>query len=273
MKSAPIRLTALLFANIHNIEAFLTPSRCKINNYPEPYLQRTKNNIEALLELKAVNGENKNEVDEDTFFEWKNTVSVLGAQSALIAGGAGAAAAFQSPIYDTLSFSSSAWLNGIEAVLPLGALAFVLDKVEPYFPPLQDVTKATNRSVLALLGGKRKPLIALGVSLALGAIAGLGEELIFRGVLQNELTPRIGESVSLMSTSVIFGLLHAVTPLYAAIATIASLFFGYIYIDSGFNLAVPIVCHSVYDVLALLWAHYVVTGLSFKEQNDLLYDE
>lgn len=52
--------------------------------------------------------------------------------------------------------------------LPLGILAVVLDKFEDKIPALQEVTKATQRSVLALLGGKFKPVLGLIISIALG---------------------------------------------------------------------------------------------------------
>ena len=58
---------------------------------------------------------------------------------------------------------------------------------------------------IALLGGSRKPITALGVSIALGAAAGLGEEMLFRGVLQSELGERFGDIAALTSSAVIFG--------------------------------------------------------------------
>jgi uncharacterized protein len=66
----------------------------------------------------------------------------------------------------------------------------------------------------------------------------------------------------------VFGLLHAVTPLYAILATIASVYFGAIYIVTD-NLAVPISCHAVYDIGALLYAHWSVCQLSLTEQDAL----
>jgi len=156
---------------------------------------------------------------------------------------------------------SSSIQSGAMATLPLFALAAILDLVEKYVPALEDVSKATQRSVLGLMGGARKPLIALGVSIGLGAAAGLGEEMLFRGVLQSELSHQIGELLALGSSALIFGALHAVTPLYALLAGVASLYFGELYIQYD-NLAVPIVCHGLYDVGALMAAHWSVSGMS-----------
>ena len=71
------------------------------------------------------------------------------------------------------------------------------------------------------------------------------------------------------NTLITKGLLHAVTPLYSILAATASLFFGYLY-NISHNLAVPMICHAVYDIGALLWAHFSVTGLSNKEQNEII---
>lgn len=146
--------------------------------------------------------------------------------------------------------------------------AYVLDRIEEKVPALQDVTTATQRSVLALLGSTFKPGLGLFVAVSLGVAAGLGEELLFRGVLQYELLGRIGRFGSLGVSSVIFGLLHAVTPMYAFLATLASLYFGWLYLDTQ-NLLVPIVTHAVYDIGALLYAHWTVANLSPKEQTAL----
>ena len=159
-------------------------------------------------------------------------------------------------------------LNGAIATLPLGLLAVILDKIEPYVKPLQDVTEATQRSVLLILGGKFKPLTALGTSIMLGAAAGIGEEMLFRGVMQGELSTKFGDNIALILSSIVFGLGHAVTPFYTLLATLASLFFGSLYINYD-NLAIPIVCHGLYDVGALMWAHYNVTSLSEDYQRDL----
>lgn len=85
--------------------------------------------------------------------------------------------------------------------------------------------------------------------------------MLFRGVVQYGLAAKVGTPGSLMAASIIFGALHAVTPLYALLAGIASLYFGYLYLSFG-NLAVPIFAHALYDVGALYYAHWV-SGYAF----------
>lgn len=133
---------------------------------------------------------------------------------------------------------------------------------------MQDVTTATQRSVLALLGSTFKPGLGLFVAVSLGIAAGLGEEMLFRGILQYELLGKLGNIGAVGVSSVIFGLLHAVTPMYAFLATLASFYFGWLYLDTQ-NLVVPIVTHAVYDIGALLYAHWTVAKLSPKEQTAL----
>mmetsp|Transcript_3581 Transcript_3581/g.5594 ORF Transcript_3581/g.5594 Transcript_3581/m.5594 type:complete len:142 (+) Transcript_3581:40-465(+) len=86
---------------------------------------------------------------------------------------------------------------------------------------------------------------------------------------QTILTEKFSSELALAICGIVFGLLHAVTPVYALLAGAASVFFGNLYNMSG-NLAVPIICHAVYDVGALMWAHWSVTGLTAKEQDDIL---
>ena len=58
--------------------------------------------------------------------------------------------------------------EGIIATIPLLVIAAFLDVVEDYVPALQDVSRATQRSVLGLLGSVRKPFIAFVVSVVFG---------------------------------------------------------------------------------------------------------
>jgi membrane protease YdiL (CAAX protease family) len=175
----------------------------------------------------------------DDLFDIATTLFLVGGQSLLVVAAAIVAKLCKVPNFGLgpgIDFSASAIQQGFVMTLPLAVFAFVLDKVEDRFPALQDVTKATQRSVLALLGGTFKPLIGIIVATGLGLAAGFGEEMLFRGVLQYDLISRIGTIPGVLGASVIFGALHAVTPLYATLAGVASIYFGYLYLSTG-NLA------------------------------------
>jgi membrane protease YdiL (CAAX protease family) len=101
--------------------------------------------------------------------------------------------------------------------------------------------RTTYRETIEPLFGSLHPAGAI----AIGAAAGLGEEWLFRGILQ----PLIGLGVS----SVIFGLAHVGGRRMLAFgvwATGMGLVMGTLAIVTG-GLIAPIVAHGLYDILAL----------------------
>ena len=79
--------------------------------------------------------------------------------------------------------------------------------------------------------------------LLVAAVAGLGEELLFRGVLH----PLTGPFWS----NVVFGLAHFITPTYAILAGLMGGYLGGLLELSG-NLLATIMTHGLYDFLAFL---------------------
>lgn len=79
--------------------------------------------------------------------------------------------------------------------------------------------------------------------LLLASVAGIGEELLFRGVLQ----PWLG----LTWSNVLFGLAHSVSPLYALLAGGMGAYLGWL-LNASNDILAPIVCHALYDFLAFL---------------------
>ena len=210
--------------------------------------------------------------DVDDPVDVKRLIFLVGGQSLLIGAAVLASAILDTPNYglgSDIAFSGAAVLQGAILALPMGILAAIFDRVEPFVPALQEVTKATQRSVLAVLGGTWNPRMALIASVALGLAAGVGEEMLFRGVLQYELGTRFGDMIGVAVASVVFGALHAVTPFYAILAGVASIYFGYLYLWSG-NLAVPISTHALYDVGALLYAHWTIANMSAEEREAIM---
>jgi hypothetical protein len=211
-------------------------------------------------------------LSDDIYFNGKTTAALVGGQSVLILIAVALGAVLGVPnngLGPDICFSADALRAALVATLPLVGLAAVLDVVEDKVPALQDVTKATQRSVLSLLGGTFKPVLGLAVAFVLGMAAGFGEEMLFRGILQFELVKRVGSStIAIGLSSLLFGALHAVTPVYALLAGLASVYFGFLYVSTG-NLAVPILCHAIYDVGALLYAHWAVSRLDAVERDEI----
>jgi membrane protease YdiL (CAAX protease family) len=96
-----------------------------------------------------------------------------------------------------------------------------------------------------LLGEGGLPAVVL-VSLA----AGVGEELLFRGLIQGLADAWLGPVTGLIAASAIFGLAHAVTKAYAAVATVMGVLLGAAYVATG-SLVAPILAHALYDAVAI----------------------
>ncbi len=88
--------------------------------------------------------------------------------------------------------------------------------------------------------------------IAVSLLAGFGEELLFRGVIQAGLEQLTGTATGLVLASLIFGLLHAITPAYFILATIMGLYLGLLYQLTG-NLLIPCLVHALYDWAAITW--------------------
>ncbi len=90
-------------------------------------------------------------MEVDAIFNGQTTLSLVGAQSLLVVGAVIAANILNVPnsgLGEGFLINTESIQSGVLTTLPLFVLAFVLDFVEKKVPALQDVTKATQRSVL-----------------------------------------------------------------------------------------------------------------------------
>lgn len=137
---------------------------------------------------------------------------------------------------------------GLLATLPmLGLLALLL--VAPG-APFRRLREAWDKSLAPVFHDWSVWEVA---SLAL--VAGVGEELLFRGVIQLAAARWLGVLGGCLVASVLFGLPHAITLTYAVITAAIGGYLGWLLLASG-NLLVPIVAHAVYDFLALQVLRY-----------------
>ncbi len=81
-------------------------------------------------------------------------------------------------------------------------------------------------------------------------VAGIAEESLFRGVIQTQL--------GIVPASVLFGLVHFVTPAYALSATLMGFYIGALFAVSE-SLFVVIFLHGLYDLCALVGIRFFVT--------------
>ena len=140
-------------------------------------------------------------------------------------------------------------LWGVLAAAPAVAILF-WDELER-FAPLRGL-KVDVRGVLQhyLAGATHSQLLFIAI------LAGLGEELFFRGLIQAGLARLLPIEIafigSLLVASLIFGACHYLSHTYFLLATVAGLYFGLLMIASG-SLWPPIIAHALYDYVALAY--------------------
>jgi membrane protease YdiL (CAAX protease family) len=135
---------------------------------------------------------------------------------------------------------------GLAATLPMLALFFAMLR----WPvgPLRHIKKFSEEVLRPLLA----PCTVIDL-LGISALAGIGEEMLFRGVLQGYFTGRLGPWPALALASLLFGLMHAITATYAVLAALLGFYLGWIYLASGNNLLAVTLPHALYDFVALLY--------------------
>src|SRR5207247_4003229 len=84
------------------------------------------------------------------------------------------------------------------------------------------------------------------------AAAGLGEELLFRGLVQAGVARFFGLAAGLTVGSLVFGVCHWLNVTYAILAMLAGAYFGLWLAVTG-NILTPVVAHAAYDFLALVY--------------------
>jgi hypothetical protein len=113
------------------------------------------------------------------------------------------------------------------------------------FGPVARLVRLVEERLAPWLAGARPIELAL-----IAALAGLGEEALFRGVVQAALAERLPGSAAVAVTALLFGLAHPLTVTYAIAAALVGAYLGWLQLASG-NLLVPIVTHAAYDLVAL----------------------
>lgn len=98
-------------------------------------------------------------------------------------------------------------------------------------------------------------------------LAGVGEELLFRGVIQSKLVAWTSPLVGLVIASLVFGVAHALSKLYFVLATAVGAYLGWLAWYYG-ELVAPIVAHALYDFLALVYLFRIDRHGRYQEPFD-----
>jgi len=153
------------------------------------------------------------------------------------------------PPLERVRWTAESLTWGAAAAVPLAGLLWICVRVP--FGPLRDLVRVVDEFLVPLFRHCR--MLELAV---ISALAGVGEELLFRGVIQEAIAGWVGGSsgpwVGLAAAAVLFGLAHLITPTYAVLAGLMGLYLGWLWIDTA-NLLVPITAHALYDFLALVY--------------------
>lgn len=159
---------------------------------------------------------------------------------------------FNTPLAPMLYWSTEDALIGVAATVPLAVFLwwFMQSKISL----IADFRQA-QIEFFAAVGFEFTPFrIAL-----MALFAGLFEELLFRGAIQTALTGALPLALAIGVSSILFGVVHWRTWLYALIATLIGVWLGVLFAITG-NLLAPIITHALYDVIALVVTAKAITS-------------
>lgn len=125
------------------------------------------------------------------------------------------------------------------ATLPMVGLFLVIFRWP--LGPLQNIKSFCEDELVPLLAGSSWSDMAL-----IAISAGVGEEMLFRGVIQTSLADWLGTAWGLGLSSLFFGLLHPISGPYILLTVLVGLYFGGMFLLTG-NLLTAMVMHILYD--------------------------
>jgi membrane protease YdiL (CAAX protease family) len=130
------------------------------------------------------------------------------------------------------------------AAIPFALFCFSLSEKAKAVPIIRSLRKTITGDIRTLFASTTFIDICL-----ISIVAGLAEELLFRGVIQVKW--------GILAASILFGLLHSVTPAYIFLATAIGFYIGFLY-HIFQSLLIPIQLHCIYDFGALIYLRYFV---------------
>ncbi len=156
---------------------------------------------------------------------------------------------------ETLSFSWDpegirACAGGVLGAAPLLGLYFTAEHFA--WPALRRIDDWLRQAVIPYFSDA-----TIGDLAVVALAAGLGEEILFRGLLQEMVRLGLPDSAwgqvgALALASLCFGLAHFVTWLYFWLAALVGAYFGLLWIATG-SLWTPIMAHASYDFVVLYY--------------------
>lgn len=165
-------------------------------------------------------------------------------------------------LFVNLHFSESALALGLLATLPLVAVLFIMQELP--FRAIQNIRYFLMTSLGPLLKNCHWTDLFI-----LSCVAGISEELLFRGFLQPWLENSFATFTALLISNIIFALVHAITPLYAILALLTGIYLGMAMdYQPERNLLIPVVIHAIYDFVA-----FVVILRNYRRYQNILLNK
>lgn len=163
--------------------------------------------------------------------------------------------------FDIGTSNGVAILIGVVATVPMLIFMVLIDRMS--FGPFGNLSKAIDQKVAPWLA-----TLTITEAMFIALLAGVGEELLFRGVIQR--LPAVwgfGDAiVGLAIASILFGVCHWVTRTYAILAAFIGFYLGFLFIATD-SLLTPIVTHVLYDFVAIIYLQR-----TRNQQHSLVYD-
>ncbi len=147
--------------------------------------------------------------------------------------------------FSELGFKKDKWpkyvLMGIAIGIPMGTVEYLILRLAPAFPTFE--FKYLLRDLVYMVG-----------------FVGLGEELLFRGLLQRDLTKVLGWKWGIILASLVFAVMHLTWRSVPELIFVflASLVLGYLYYRTK-SLVMPIVVHGIGNVTLVAIMPYLLT--------------
>ena len=160
---------------------------------------------------------------------------------------------FRLPLLDNLRWNGWDIALGIGFSFPMFVLLFFI--VHNSMGPIRGIKDIFDTVLIPLL----QPCSMWDFAW-MSLLAGVAEELLFRGVLQIGLGRLLSPGMGVLLAGILFGLAHCITIFYAVIAGAIGIYLGLIFMYSN-NLLTVITAHAVYDFFALL---YLVKFCEYK---------
>jgi hypothetical protein len=147
------------------------------------------------------------------------------------------------PPFGRLVIDAATVVHGVAATLPMLVLLYWC--LRTGWAPMRRLVSLAEDHLRPYLAGA-----SIGGIVLLSFMAGIGEEALFRGVIQTALAERLPGWTAVGIGALLFGAAHWLTLSYAVLAGLIGVYLGVVFLLTE-NLLVPIVAHGLYDVVAL----------------------